>query len=204
MTSLFASRAARLAARTVAEVAIAMLGAALVVWAATADQQWFDTHFLPAFFVSRNAYVAAQWLARLAAIVVGVTLIFVARPRIGRFIGRRPAHALRAALAIVLACAASELILRQLHLHAAEEEPAGREPRRRIDPRLGWVFVPARVAHHAEGGRVIEYAFDAAGYRVSRIDAPVDPERPTIVFTGESMMVGEGLTWEETVPAQIE
>jgi hypothetical protein len=148
--------------------------------------------------------VAAQWLARLAAVVGGVTLIFVARPRIGRFIARHPAHALRAAAAIVLAFAASELILRQLHVHAADEEPAGREPRRRIDPRLGWVFVPARVAHHDEGGRVIEYAFDAAGYRVRRIEAPVDPGRPTILFTGESMMVGEGLRWDETVPAQIE
>jgi hypothetical protein len=203
LTSFSAQQSAR-AARIVVEIAIASLGTAVVVWSIVADQRWFDTHFLPAFFVSRNAYVAAQWLARLAAIVVGLTLIFVARPRIGRVIGRRPAHALRAALAIVLACAASELILRQLHLHAAKEEPAGREPRRRIDPRLGWVFVPARVAHHTEGGRVIEYAFDPAGYRVRRIDAPVDPERPTIVFTGESMMVGEGLAWDETVPAQIE
>jgi hypothetical protein len=29
-------------------------------------------------------------------------------------------------------------------------------------------------------------------------------ERPTIVFAGESVMFGEGLTWEESVPAQVE
>jgi hypothetical protein len=37
---------------------------------------------------------------------------------------------------------------------------------------------------------------------VRRADEPVDPEQPTILFTGESMMVGEGLNWDETVPAQ--
>src|SRR5207245_6542094 len=42
-----------------------------------------------------------------------------------------------------------------------------------------------------------------AGYRVSRVDEPVDLERPTILFTGESVMFGEGLTWEETIPAQV-
>ena len=42
-----------------------------------------------------------------------------------------------------------------------------------------------------------------AGYRVGRIDEPVDTERPTIVFTGESIMFGKGLTWEESIPAQV-
>ena len=32
------------------------------------------------------------------------------------------------------------------------------------------------------------------------VDEPVDPERPTILFTGESVMFGEGLTWDESVP----
>jgi hypothetical protein len=50
---------------------------------------------------------------------------------------------------------------------------------------------------------VVEYAIDPAGYRVRRLDEPVDPARPTILFTGESVMFGEGLTWEETVPAQV-
>jgi hypothetical protein len=63
--------------------------------------------------------------------------------------------------------------------------------------------VPARTGHKTIGGRVIDYAIDPAGYRVSRVDEPVDPERPTILFTGESVMFGEGLTWEETIPAQV-
>src|SRR5262249_3437273 len=41
------------------------------------------------------------------------------------------------------------------------------------------------------------------GYRVRTVTEPVDPERPTLVFAGESVMFGEGLTWDETVPAQV-
>ncbi len=77
------------------------------------------------------------------------------------------------------------------------------EPLRRQDPRLGWTFVPGRIGQKMVGGRVIDYAFDPAGYRVRRVEEPVDPERPTILFAGESVMVGEGLTWEESVPAQV-
>ncbi len=51
---------------------------------------------------------------------------------------------------------------------------------------------------------MIEYAFDSAGYRVRRAGEAVDPDRPAVLFTGESIMVGQGLTWEETVPAQVE
>jgi hypothetical protein len=156
-----------------------------------------------AFFVSRHAYVLAQWSARIAAVAIGVTIVLVARPRIGHIVARNPERALHVSVACVLALGASELILRQLHVRVGVEEGPGREPRRRRDPRLGWIFAPGRVGHRTEGGRVIEYAFDPAGYRVRRIDEPVDPERPTIVFTGESMIVGEGLPWEETVPAQV-
>jgi hypothetical protein len=131
-----------------------------------------------------------------------VILALVARRRIARVIARSPARALHTAIAIVLALGASELILRRFHLRAVGEEPASMEPRRRPDPRLGWTFVPARTGRHTIGGRVVEYAFDPAGYRVRRPDQAVDPDRPAIVFTGESMSVGEGLTWEETVPAQ--
>ena len=94
-------------------------------------------------------------------------------------------------------------MLRRVHLRAAEWLVPDEEPRRRPDPRLGWTFVPARTGHNTVGGRVIDYAFDPAGYRVRRVDEPVDPEQPTILFIGESVMFGEGLTWEESVPAQV-
>jgi hypothetical protein len=81
---------------------------------------------------------------------------------------------------------------------------ADEEPQRRLDAKLGWVFVPARTGRDMVEGRRIEYAFDSSGYRVRRANDSVDPERPTAVFTGESIMLGQGIDWEETVPAQVE
>ena len=63
---------------------------------------------------------------------------------------------------------------------------------------------PARTGRATVDGRVVEYAFDPGGYRVRRTDPPVDPERPTIVFTGESIVAGYGLSWDESIPAQVE
>src|SRR5260370_3473551 len=122
----------------------------------------------------------------------------------GRFIVHRPVGALNVMVAVVLAFGACELILRVRNPRPTmvEEEPTYIEPSRQRDPILGWVFVPSRTARQNIGGRVVEYAIDGAGCRVRSVDEPVDPDRPTIVFTGESMMVGEGLTWDETIPAQ--
>lgn len=192
----------RLALRIAVELTVALLGSILIVWAIAANQEWFDRHFLPAFFVSRDAYVGWESFGRIAALVVGASVVVVLRPRIGRFVAHNAALTLNTMLAVLMAIVVSELALRYVHRHAAEEEPAGHEPRRRLDPQLGWTFAPSRVARQMEGGRIIEYAFDRSGYRVRRIDEPVDPGRPTILFTGESMIVGEGLTWDESVPAQ--
>ena len=185
-----------------AEIALAFLGVALIACAVAADQQWFDKHFLPGFFVSRAKYVSVYWRVRIATAAVGAGLALVLRRPMARFIAQNPARALHAVLAIVLAFGASELVLRQRPFRAAEEVQARVEPRRRIDPYLGWAFVPSRAGYQTRLGQVIEYAFDRNGYRVRRFDEPVDQARPTIVFTGESIMVGERLHWEQTIPAQ--
>jgi hypothetical protein len=191
------------ASRLIAEIAVASIGGALVACALAANQRWLDGHFLPSWFLPRHWYVLMQTLVRLVMAAVGVSLALVARPHVGRLAARAPTRALHAAIAAVLALGASELVLRRVHLRAAEWLVPDEEPRRRRDPRLGWTFVPARTGHNTVGGRVIEYAFDPLGYRVRRVDEPVDPVQPTILFTGESVMVGEGLTWEESVPAQV-
>jgi hypothetical protein len=203
-----AGHSERLAARLVAEIAVASIGIALLACAVAADQRWLDRHFLPTPSVSRRLYVLLESSARIAAAALGAALALVARPRIGRLVARVPADtlfgdAVRIALAVMLALGTSELMLRLTFRRAAEEQPANLEPFRRPDPRLGWVFVPGRVGRDRVGGREIEYAFDPAGYRVRRAGEVVDPARPTAVFAGESIMVGHGLTWEESVPAQV-
>src|SRR6185295_11916912 len=168
-----------------------------------ANQRWLDRHFLPSWFLPRHWYVALETFVRVVMATLGVSLALFARPRIGRIVARAPARALEATIAAVLAVGASELVLRRVHLRAAEWLVPDEEPRRRVDSRLGWTFVPARTGHNIVAGRVIEYALDPAGYRVRRVDEPVDPAQPTMLFTGESVMFGEGLTWEESIPAQV-
>jgi hypothetical protein len=106
-------------------------------------------------------------------------------------------------IAVVLAMGASELVLNRMHFRPGEWLSAEDEPRRQLDPRLGWTWVPKRTGYKSVGGRIIDYSIDPAGYRVSRVNEPVDSERPTILFTGESVMFGEGLTYEESIPAQV-
>jgi hypothetical protein len=190
-------------ARLLAESVVALVGIALLVTALLANQRWLDRHFLPSFFATRQTYVLLETIARFAIGVLGVSLAFVVRPRVGWVVARAPSRAFHVAIAAAVALAASELVLRHVHLRPAEWLGRDLEPRRQSDPRLGWTFVPSRTGHGAIGGRVVNYTFDAAGYRVRSVDEPVDPERPTVLFTGESVMFGKGLTWEESVPAQV-
>ncbi len=182
---------------------VATTGSALLLGAVAANQRWLDRHFLPSFLLSRESCVAIETSIRVAVGALGVWLAIVARPRVGRFVARAPERVLHITVATLLALGASEAVLRRVHLQPTEWQSPQEEPRRRPDLRLGWTFVPSHTGHRRVGGRMIEYAFDAAGYRVRRVDEPVDPGRPTVVFTGESVIVGQGLTWEESVPAQV-
>jgi hypothetical protein len=191
------------AARRAAEIVVAAAGAALIVCAIVANQRWLDRHFLPSWFLPRHWYVLIESFVRILMGAVGLLLVALVRPRAGRLVARQPARVVSVLVAAVLAFGAGELVLRRVHLRAAEWLLPEEEPRRQSDPRLGWTFVPSRTGRSTVGGRPIEYAFDAAGYRVRRVDEPVDPDRPAILFVGESVMFGEGLTWEETVPATV-
>jgi hypothetical protein len=95
------------------------------------------------------------------------------------------------------------VILRRTFALAAAEGPADEEPLRQPDPQLGWSFVRARTGHATVGGRDISYTIDSLGFRVRSGDMPVDPDRPAILFTGESIMAGFGLTWDESIPAEV-
>ncbi len=167
-----------------------------------ANQAWLDRHFLPSFFIPRHWYCAIETAARLLVAAAGAVLI-AARVRITNVLARAPRVAAHAAIAAILAVVASEAVLRRIHPRPTEWLVSGEEPRRQDDAVLGWVLVPSHLGRSRIGGRVVEYATDLQGYRVQRLDLPVDPTQPTIVFGGESVMFGEGLTWEESIPAQV-
>jgi hypothetical protein len=76
------------------------------------------------------------------------------------------------------------------------------EPRSHLDARVGWLFDVSRTGFATHFGRRVAYTFDRNGYRVASPTATTDFDAPTIVFTGESIMVGHNLEWAETVAAQ--
>ena len=190
-------------ARVITEAVILTIAVVLLVCAVGANQQWLDRHFLPSFLWPRHWYTLIERSVRVGMAALGAWLAMGARTRAGRLAARAPATTLHVVLAAILAFGAAEVALTRMKLQPAEWLFPDEEPLRRPDPRLAWTFVPSRAGHRTIGGRDIEYAFDSHGYRVRRLDEPVDLERPTILFTGESVMVGEGLTWEESVPAQV-
>lgn len=192
--------------RRVAEALLVAAGLALIVFAVLANRAWLERHFLPGFYVTYSKYVAMLFRARLIAAILGVLLVLIIRRPLARLLVRNPLLTLQTAIAIALAFAASEMILRRQVFRAREEVPAMEEPRRRLDPVLGWMIVPARRGQHdridGQKGRPIEYAFEEHGYRVARAGDSVDLRRPTIIFSGESIILGERLNWDETIPAQ--
>ena len=188
--------------RAFAEGLVALIGVGLVLLALSLTQSWFDHHLLPSFYLMRRWYVILESSARVALGLAGLSLLLVARPRLGQVTAEHPSVVITVPIAAVLAIGAGHLTLSWLH-PSTEWLLASTEPLRRPDPRLGWTFVPNREGHKAVGGRTISFAFDAAGYRVRSVTEPVDPARPAILFAGESVMVGEGLNWDETIPAQV-
>lgn len=184
------------------EIVIAAAGVALALLGALANQQWLDGHFLPSFFMPRSWYVLIERGVRTLMIAGGLCLATVARRRLASVAARDLIRVCQIALACILALTASEVALRFVRVRPTEWLLPKEEPVRRLDPRVGWTLEPARTGRASVGGRQLDYAIDASGYRVDRADNPVDRSQPSLIFAGESVMFGEGLRWEETIPAQ--
>jgi hypothetical protein len=183
------------------------LGLLLLVFAWRANPAWFDRHFLPVFFVPYRLYRLGETGARFAAGLIGLGLIAGAAPALGRWTQRSSGKGMaadmaRLLVALILAAGLCEAGLRLVFPRPTEAPQPGVEPLRRADPRLGWTFVPDRVAHQTIRGRTVTYAFDANGLRVARLDQPADFGRPSILFSGESIVTGAGLDWDQTFAAE--
>jgi hypothetical protein len=190
--------------RSFTEVAFAGLGVALVLAPLVAGQSWWDHHFMPIFAIARSTLVVAEMTVRALVLLTGVALVFILRDPIAAVMSRATiGGVLRIILALVLALVCAELLLRAHPPYPHDADPLQLEPRRRVDPLLGWAFVPARSVVAEEAGRAVSYSFDNAGHRVSAQGAAVDVEQPTLLFTGESIIAGYGLAWEETIPARV-
>ena len=185
------------------QLIISATGLFLIGCAVGANRQWLDHHILPSFLLPRDWFVGIQNAVRVAMGAAGALLIAHVTPRAGRVVRAAPEFSLSVVMAAGLAMVASEPLLRRMEFRPAGWLSVDDEPRRRADASLGWSLVPSRAAHVRISGRTIDYLVDANGYRVSRPDAPVDRTQPTVLFTGESVMFGEGLAWNESVPARV-
>ncbi len=193
----------------IVEAAILCAGLGLIVIAALTDRHWLDRHVLPHMFLSRGEQLLWWRVERIGALLLGLALIALIRPWVG---GRmRRGHGRELAIlsaltivAIVLSGLACELVLRTTSWRKIDHWAATEEPRRIADAYLGWNNMPSRVGIDNFNGRRIVYAIDADGRRIAAPDRPLDPGKPTILFTGESIMLGFRLNWSETIAGRIE
>jgi hypothetical protein len=188
-----------------AALAMAVAGAALVAWALAADAHWAERHVLASYCATGPAGWALARGVRLAAGALGAVALVWLAPAAARRApraGSRPGAAavLGVALAVGASLAVVELYLRHLHDRLVQGD---RGSMARADPRLGWAYVPRRTTWVELGGRRVAYAIDAAGDRAASPDALPDRARPTVLFAGESIAFGYGLSYDETLPALV-
>jgi len=164
------------------------------------DDAWLERHILPEFFQPRDEQLRLLDGVRAGLLLLAVLLIWPVRPWLAR---HRFVDILPTLVAVVLAFGAGEVLLRVLPWYSIHQLPAQREPQRERDPRLGWRYRPDRVGRGELGGRSLEYAFDPAGHRVARRGEAVDYAQPSVLFLGESIVGGHGVTYDETIPARV-
>jgi hypothetical protein len=194
----------RPAAAALAGAVVLAWALAAVVWAWRVDVAWFERH---GSLDANRPWVAHLW--RIGAAAAGIALAVGVRPRVARWAGRLGMRELLAAsgrvvVAVALALAVSEGVLRLLGRPRKHDLQGSCDMRlAEEDARYGWIWKARYSQTTTQGWREIRYDFDADRARARSPDEVPDPERPTILFVGESIVAGHGLRWEETLPAQV-
>lgn len=192
----------------VAWLVTAAPGAAFVAWGASADPHWSERHVLASYCATSGVERAAAHGIGWVSIAIGLTMLAlapaVARRIRGASLRVAPTTVAGVAVAIAASLAVTELLMRHLHDRVALGPSGGVGGRdaamARVDPRLGWSYVPRRTTWARVADRLVSYAIDVEGNRAASADAASDPARPTLLFTGESIAFGYGLLYEETFP----
>ena len=194
--------------RAGAQSIVGLFGIALVAIAVRADDSWVRSHVvLPNWFLP-PVTLRGFHAARVAGVLLGLLLLVVLGPKVGRWAGAQPwpqlfGSAARIALALALALVTAELMVRRWD----SREPVWRKGKLefrigRPDPRLGWVLVPSRATLLKNGrAKAVHYRIDAWGDRARSEAASPDPSLPTLIVSGESIAFGHALEYEETFAA---
>jgi hypothetical protein len=196
-----------LKARPLCQALVVALGVALCAFALGADRDWFEVHTTRTYCATDAATLRWFAFARWALGAVGVVACALAS-RVGAWAGERSARdmgwaVLRVVVAAALALVVADLVLRVKMRRAPEPIPTCQLPPLEHDARLTWRYRGPNTVAFVDGGRSVEYAFDADGDRAPAPGHVTDPARPTLLFAGESVTLGLGLPWEETYPAIV-
>ncbi|HEY0313595.1 MAG TPA: hypothetical protein VGC56_14015 [Allosphingosinicella sp.] len=189
--------------------ALAVAGGAILFLAWRMDGGWAERHFLPAWAYPWETQLRILFWLRLAVAAAGLIVLLLIRPRIAHAVAQgRGRQALVTALTSVAAVAAAFLVVEGI-LHtrswrSTQERWDKEEPLRARDADYGWTFAENHAGTVALHGRTVHYATGPHGYRIPSPGAAPDFARPTIVFAGESILLGYGLEWPETIPAQVQ
>jgi hypothetical protein len=192
----------------VRQCAVVIFGLGLLVLTLRMDEQWLVAHFPPDYFPPYSWIENGVLAARSILAMAGIGLIFAFRRQSASMLKRAAGgtgtlFAAAIIVATLLALALADFILGSPGWQSVNAGDMQREPLRRHDPVLGWTLQPSHTGYLLTGGRWIEYASDAFGYREPSQDVKPDFARPTILLAGESMMDGFGLNWDETIPAEV-
>ena len=160
---------------------------------------------MPCFWLPPSVSLHASLRAALA--LAGLCCLLLA-PLAARVVSKPGAAAAAARIAVAFAVAVlvSEGVLRLLDGKTAIWRSAKIEFRiGKSDPRYGWVLQPRRTTVlRLEKWRPVRYTIDAWGDRAENIDHVPDPSRPTILIAGESIAMGHGLEYAETLAGVLE
>jgi hypothetical protein len=182
--------------RRLVQLSVAVGAIALLAFAWRCDGAWFARHvFLPQqFFVSASPHIVV-W-SRVTAAVIAALLLSVAIQMPRRDV------ALRTLAAILLAVVAAEMLLQwRLQRWLNPGLADGTDALIEWNARYGATLRADIDRIDFASGREIRFRTDSQRRRISGV--PIDPAMPSLVFTGESMVAGIGLRWEETFPAIV-
>ena len=182
--------------RRLGQAAVIVAASALLAFTWHCDQAWFDRHvFLPQqFFIpaSRGIVFWSRTMAAASAVFLLLLVPFLPRG----------ASARRLLVAVLLALPAAEGLLRsRMRRLTRPELLEAMDALTAPHPRYGVTLAPSIDRVQPMSGRPIRFRTDREGRRIP--GALSDPALPSLVFTGESMVAGFGLQWDETFPALL-
>ncbi len=171
---------------------VALPGVAAIAWAFLAEDRWFETHMMVRYCIEQPSALVRAHVVRVLVALCGAAIVAFLRPVLVRHTSLGALG--RSLVAALLAVVAADLVLRA----AKPDEIAQMEEKRRSKRPAPRSTTEATIA-----GRSITFAIDAEGRRARTVDDVVDPAAPAIVLSGESVAFGHGLSFDETIQAQL-